>query len=196
MREKKGDSVLGSWVKQIALIVVVTVAVSVLVIQTFDINDRSMEPTFDRQGNRVLVFLTPYLLGATPDHGDLVIIDGRVERQRTMVDRFIESPLPALFIQRERDHMWVKRVIGLPGDSLEFIMGSVYRNGELLNEDYIKSKMAGEHDPVVVPDGYVYLLGDNRNHSSDSRQIGPVPLGNIQGRVVLRFLPLSKITTY
>ncbi len=196
MREKKGDSVLGSWVKQIALIVVVTVAVSVLVIQTFDINDRSMEPTFDRQGNRVLVFLTPYILGATPDHGDLVIIDSRVERQRTITDRFIESPLPALFIQRERDHMWVKRVVGLPGDSLEFIMGSVYLNGELLNEDYIKSKMAGEHDPVVVPDGYVYVLGDNRNHSSDSRQIGPVPLANIQGRVILRFLPLSEITAY
>ncbi len=196
MREKKGDSVLGSWVKQIVLIVVVTVAVSVLVIQTFDINDRSMEPTFDRQGNRVLVFLTPYLLGASPEHGDLVIIDSRVERQRTITDRFIESPLPALLIQRERDHMWVKRVIGLPGDSLEFIMGSVYRNGELLNEDYIKSKIVGEHDPVVVPDGYVYLLGDNRNHSSDSRQIGPVPLANIQGRVVLRFLPLSKINTY
>ncbi len=196
MREKKGDSVLGSWVKQIALIVVVTVAVSVLVIQTFDINDRSMEPTFGRQGNRVLVFLTPYLLGATPDHGDLVIIDSRVERQRTITDRFIESPLPALFIQRERDHMWVKRVVGLPGDSLEFIMGSVYRNGELLNEDYIKSKIAGEHDPVVVPDGYVYVLGDNRNHSSDSRQIGPVPLANIQGRVILRFLPLSEITAY
>jgi len=196
MREKKGDSVLGSWIKQIALVVVVTLAVSVLVIQTFDINDRSMEPTFDRQGNRVLVFLTPYLLGVTPEHGDLVIIDSRVERQRTIRDRFIESPLPALFIQQERDHMWVKRVIGLPGDNLEFIMGSVYRNGELLNEDYIKSKMISEHDPVVVPDGYVYVLGDNRNHSSDSRQIGPVPLANIQGRVILRFLPLSDITAY
>ncbi len=196
MRKKAGESILGAWVKQIALILVMTVAISVLVIQTYDIIDRSMEPTFDRQGNRVLVFLTPYLLGATPEYGDLVIIDSRVERQRTMVDRFIESPLPALFMQRERDHMWIKRVIGLPGDSLEFIMGSVYRNGELVQEDYVKSKMASEHDPVVVPDGFVYILGDNRNHSSDSRQIGSVPLTNIQGRVILRFLPLSKITTY
>jgi signal peptidase I len=196
MREKKEESTLGSWIKQIALVLVITVAVSVLVIQTYDIIDRSMEPTFDRQGNRVLVFLTPYLLGTTPEYGDLVIIDSRVERQRTMMDRFIESPLPALFIQRERDHMWVKRIIGLPGDSLEFIMGSVYRNGELLQEDYIKSKMASEHDPIVVPEGFVYLLGDNRNHSSDSRQIGPVPFTNIQGRVILRFLPLSKITIY
>ena len=196
MRDKKPESSLVSWVKQIILIIVVTVAVSVLVIQTYDIIDKSMEPTFDRQGNRVLVFLTPYLLGATPEYGDIVIIDSRIERQRTILDRFIESPLLALFSQQERDHMWVKRVIGLPGDSLEFIMGSVYRNGVLLQEDYIKSKMASEHDPVVVPDGFVYLLGDNRNHSSDSRQIGPVPLANIQGRVVLRFLPLSKITTY
>lgn len=196
MRDKKPESGLVSWVKQIILIILVTVAISVLVIQTYDIIDRSMEPTFDRQGNRVLVFLTPYLLGATPEYGDIIIIDSRVERQRTILDRFIESPLPALFSQQERDHIWVKRVIGLPGDSLEFIMGSVYRNGVLLEEDYIKSKIASEHDPVVVPDGFVYLLGDNRNHSSDSRQIGPVPLTNIQGRVILRFLPLSKITTY
>jgi len=196
MHEKRRESTLGAWIKQIALIVVVTVAVSVLVIQTYDIVDRSMEPTFDRQGNRVIVFLTPYLLGSIPDYGDIIIIDSRVERQRTIMDRFIESPLPALFIQQRRDHMWVKRVIGLPGDNLEFIMGSVYRNGELLPEVYIKNKMASEHAPVVVPDGFVYVLGDNRNHSSDSRQIGPVPLVNIQGRVVLRFLPLSKITTY
>lgn len=196
MRDKKPESAPASWIKQIALVVLITVALSVLVIQTYDINDRSMEPTFDRQGNRVLVFLTPYLLGATPEYGDLVIIDSRVERQRTVVDRLLENPLLALFTQRESDHIWIKRVIGLPGDNLEFIMGSVYRNGEFFKENYIKSKMAGEYDPVVVPDGFVYLLGDNRNHSSDSRQIGPVPLSNIQGRVVLRFLPLSKITTY
>ncbi len=196
MRSKKWESTLKSWIRQIILFVVLTVMISVLVIQTYDIFDRSMEPTFDRQGNRVLIFLTPYLFGAAPGYGDLVIIDSRVDRQRTIVDRVIESPLFALFIHRERDHMWVKRVIGLPGDSLEFIMGSVYRNGELLPESYIKSKVATEHNPVVVPDGHVYVLGDNRNHSSDSRQIGPVPLRNIQGRVILRFLPLSKITLY
>jgi signal peptidase I len=196
MEGKKQESAALSWLKQIILIILITIAVSVLIIQTYDINDISMEPTFDRQGNRVLVFLTPYLFKATPNYGDIVIIDSRVERSRSLVDRLVESPLPALLSRETRDYMWVKRVVGLPGDRLEFIMGRVYRNGEVLDEDYIKGKMTMEHEPVVVPEGYIFVLGDNRNHSSDSRQIGPVPLENIQGRVILRFLPFTKINVY
>ncbi len=196
MEKTKQESTIVSWLKQILLIIVITIAISVLVIQTYDINDISMEPTFDSQGNRVLVFLTPSIFKAAPDYGDIVIIDSRVERSRTLQDRLIESPLPALIIRERSDHMWVKRVIGLPGDRLEFIMGRVYRNGEVVEESYIKGKMTTEHEPVVVPQDHIYVLGDNRNHSSDSRQIGPVPLGNIQGRVIMRFLPFAKITFY
>jgi signal peptidase I len=196
MQGQKNGSAIISWIKQIILVLVLTIIISVLVIQTYDITDVSMEPTFDRQGNRVLVFLTPYIFGAIPEQGDIVIIDSRVDRKRTLFDRVVESPLPAFFIRQEKAHMWVKRVIGLPGDELEFIMGRVYRNGDLLAEGYIKGKMVSDYDPVVVPEGHVYVLGDNRNHSSDSRQIGPVPLENIQGRVILRLFPFTKITTY
>jgi signal peptidase I len=178
------------------LIIVVTLLVSMFVIQTYDINDVSMEPTFDRQRNRVLVLLTPYYLGAVPSHGEIVIIDSRTDRSRTLWDKLIESPLVSIVIREKNDYMWVKRVIGLPGDSLEYREGSVVRNGEILNEEYILESMNSPFDPVQVPEGHLFVMGDNRNRSSDSRTIGPVPVSNIQGRVLLRFYPLDKISIY
>ncbi len=184
------------WFKQLVLILLATLLISVLIIQTYDINDVSMEPTFDPRGNRVLVFLTPYLFNGEPNHGDIVIIDSRVDQDRTMWDRFIESPLVSLALRERSEHLWIKRVVGLPGDRLEFHEGRVYRNGRELEEDYVMEKMREEPDPVEVPEGHVFVMGDNRNRSADSRQVGPIPTGNIQGRVVLRFFPFDKVSTF
>ncbi len=197
MGENKTAAVLFSWLKQIILIILVTMFVSIMIIQTYDINDVSMQPTFDPQGNRVLVYLTPHVFGAVPDHGDIVIIDSRIGRERTFLDRFRESPVVSMALRDVNEHLWVKRVIGRPGDRLELKDGAVNRNGEKLFEEYIMEPMDDRgFESVVVPDGHVYVMGDNRNRSSDSRQIGPVPVSNIQGRVILRFFPLDKITTY
>ena len=196
MTIRKIFRILFSWAKQIALVVLIAMAISILVIQTYDINDISMEPTFDSFGNRVIVFLTPYLFGATPDRGDIVIIDSRLERERSFADRVIESPLPALFIESDREHMWVKRVIALPGETIESKRGHLYINGKLYTEDYIKEKMEAEFEPVAIPDGHIYVMGDNRNRSSDSRQVGPIPIINIQGRVLVRIFPFNMIDSY
>ena len=196
MSNNKTAEVAISWLKQILLVIAATIFISVLVIQTYDINDVSMQPTFDPQGNRVLVFLTPYVLNATPDHGDIVIVDSRVDRERTLIDRFNDSPVISIVRREVNEHLWVKRVIGLPGDRVEYNNGRVYRNGEALEEEYIANSMNEGFAPTIVPEGHVYVMGDNRNRSSDSRQIGPIPVSNIQGRVFLRFLPLNKITAY
>lgn len=196
MKSKKSLAVAVSWLKQLILILLLTLLVSVFIVQTYDISDVSMEPTFDRQGNRVVVLLTPYHFGSIPGYGDIVIIDSRVNRPRTLWDKVTESPLVALFIREDRHHMWVKRVIGLPGDTLEYAEGRVYRNGTQLDEPYSLGKIDNPFAPVIVPQGHIFVMGDNRNHSSDSREIGPVPIGNIQGRVLVRVFPLDKITTY
>ncbi len=185
-----------SWLKQIILVILATVFISVLIIQTYDINDVSMEPTFDPHGNRVMVFLTPYIFGNLPDRGDIVIVDSRVDRERTMADRFTDSPVISVIMQQRNENLWIKRVIGLPGDHLEFINGAVHRNGEALVEDYIKESMNEGFEATVVPEGHIYVMGDNRNRSSDSRHVGPVPLSNVQGRVILRFFPFDKINAY
>lgn len=196
MNANKTAGVAFNWLKQIILIVLASLFISVFVIQTYDINDVSMEPTFDRQGNRVLVFLTPYFFGFEPGHYEVVIIDSRVERERTLKDKFLESPIISIITRARNEHLWVKRVIGLPGDKLEYQNGIILRNGHELVEGYVPETMANEFETVVIPEGHIYIMGDNRNRSSDSRQIGPVPISNIQGRVVLRFLPLNKISTY
>jgi signal peptidase I len=196
MNSNSSLTVAISWLKQLILILLLTLLVSVFIVQTYDISDVSMEPTFDSQGNRVLVLLTPYHFGSVPGYGDLLIIDSRVNRPRTLWDKVIESPLVALFVREERQYMWVKRVIGLPGDTLEYGDGRVYRNGTQLDEPYSLSKIDKLFAPVIVPQGHIFVMGDNRNHSSDSREIGPVPIGNIQGRVLVRVFPLDKINTY
>ncbi|OPL15046.1 MAG: hypothetical protein AVO34_00620 [Firmicutes bacterium ML8_F2] len=197
MTDKKTvAAVAASWIKQILFIITATLFISVVLIQTYDINDVSMQPTFDPQGNRVLVYVTPYLFSGEPKYGDILIIDSRVNRNRTVWDRIVESPIIALILGRQDKHLWVKRVIGLPGDHLEFVDGLVYRNGEKLVEDYIRGRTESSLSELIIPKDHIFVMGDNRERSSDSRRIGPVPSINVQGRVILRFFPLTRIDTY
>ena len=96
---------------------------------------------------------------------------------------------------------YIKRVIGLPGDHIEIKHGKVYINEKEYNEEYIsealKTDMAlgGEFDDIIVPEGHVYVLGDNRIASVDSRRFGCIPISKIQGKVLVRWWPMKKIGT-
>ncbi len=92
----------------------------------------------------------------------------------------------------------IKRVIGRAGDEIDidFDTGEVRRNGMLLDEPYINEPTyinLGAEFPAVVPEGHIFVLGDNRNHSSDSRDvsIGMIDLRQVMGRAVFRFFPVS-----
>ena len=91
----------------------------------------------------------------------------------------------------------VKRVIGLPGDIIEVKDGMVYRNGEELNEQYIKDGITDRDIIVVVPENHYFVMGDNRLNSSDSRdeRVGMISKESIIGKVTLRLFPFNKITT-
>lgn len=79
----------------------------------------------------------------------------------------------------------IKRVVGVEGDTIEVTDGYLYRNGEKIEEDYIKEKILGDAEKITVPKNHVFIMGDNRNNSADSRVIGPVPEEKILGKVVL-----------
>ena len=85
----------------------------------------------------------------------------------------------------------IKRIIGLPGESVEIHDGRVYIDGEALNEPYLDQVTYGNMPRRVVPLGHVFLLGDNRNASNDSRSFGSVPFEQIVGRAWLRYWPLN-----
>ena len=83
----------------------------------------------------------------------------------------------------------IKRVIGLPGDRVEVRAGQVYINGELLDESYIDRPTYGDYGPVDVPPLYIFVLGDNRGFSNDSRAFGALSLDSVIGRAWLSYWP-------
>jgi signal peptidase I len=101
---------------------------------------------------------------------------------------------------REHTDYYVKRVIGLPGETVQIIGSDIYINGELLEENYGKDKITNPgiaKKPITLSENEIFVLGDNREVSLDSRyeQVGPVPLEYVGGRVILRIYPFNKFGT-
>jgi signal peptidase I len=96
---------------------------------------------------------------------------------------------------RDPSVSFIKRVVGLPGDTIEIRSGTVYVNGAAVKEDYLAPAYRDDESyrSILIPKGYYYVLGDHRNSSNDSRSWGEVPEKYIYGKAFLRFWPLSKI---
>ncbi len=130
----------------------------------FRIDGDSMEPTM-HDGQYVIISKMSYRLG-DPERGDVIVF------------RYPRGP--------ERD--FIKRIIGLPGDTVEVRDGTVLVNGDPLEEDYIASPPAYENTWKVGAGEY-FVLGDNRNNSSDSHTWGMLPAGNVIGRAWITYWP-------
>ncbi len=135
-------------------------------IQPTIVYGQSMEPSLHDQ-ERVIIDKVAYYIGL-PERGDIVVFPVEGE------------PLPL-----------IKRVIGLPGDTVEIHAGQVLVNGVALHEPYASGPTAGNVAPVHVPEGAVFVLGDNRapGGSLDSRRLGPIPLTKLMGRARLAIWP-------
>lgn len=179
----KGWRTLGNWGISLLVAVVLSFLISAFVIQPTKVMGSSMEPTLQNQ-SRIYIAKWTHTVGTVPDYGDIVIIDSRIERNRTFKDELLEYPLFRLITgMSPANAFWVKRVIGRSGDVLEIVNGHVYRNGLLINEPYLKEEMTTlKARKITVPQGSIYVMGDNRNNSRDSRSIGSVPLSHVLGR--------------
>ena len=98
---------------------------------------------------------------------------------------------------RDTSRDFIKRVIAVPGDTVEIKDGRVLVNDQVLSEDYILEKTRGDYPKSTVPQGTVFVMGDNRNNSEDSRfaDVGFVPDALIKGKAVLVFWPVSELKT-
>ncbi|WP_044640217.1 signal peptidase I [Risungbinella massiliensis] len=173
---------LFSWLGSMAAGVVMAFLITLFLFQPSKVHGSSMEPTL-MPDERIYISKLPRTLSYDPQFGDIIIIDSRVEEERTFEDDLKDSAIYRWVSGEEDDHLWVKRVIGLPGDVLEFQDNQVYRNGAPIEEPYIKEEMKGlENNRIVVPEGHIFVMGDNRNYSKDSREIGTVPLDHVVGK--------------
>lgn len=157
----------------------IVVALSIFVVvylflfQPHEIKGSSMEPSF-HNNEYILTDKISYRFHQ-PQRGDVVIF---------------KAP-------KNPDVDYIKRVIGLPGERVKILGGSVYINDEKLSEAYLNDSTnlfpgsyMEEGREITVPDGKYFVLGDNRNHSSDSREFGPIAIDTIIGRAFIRYWPI------
>jgi signal peptidase I len=171
----------------------IALVINVFLFQPTMVKGQSMEPTLQDK-DRVFLSKLSHTFRTEPDYGDIVVIDSRVERPRSLKDEGMEILKNNLVFSwlAKKDSAdeiyWIKRVIGKPGDVLEFKGNQVIRNGIVLEEPYIKEAMRSQAERTVrIPEGYVFVMGDNRNHSNDSRNIGSIPLDHVIGKYVFKF---------
>ena len=159
------------WVVIIAGALIVAVVVKTFLIQAFYIPSGSMLPTLQEQ-DRVLVNKLSYDLH--PVHrGDIIVFEGPEQAEGQVKDL-------------------IKRVIGLPGDTVESREGVMYVNGKPIKEPYLGPGITtGPLEPITVPPQHYWVMGDNRGNSKDSRFFGPIDKKLIIGRAFVRVWPLS-----
>jgi len=172
-------------------IVVVTAFGVRMFLQPYEVEGASMEPLFE-SGDRIFVNRTAYThvdLGALrhPLSGDLFPLSAP-ERGDVLI---LESD------QTSQHEQYIKRVVGLPGETITFGAGLVFVDGEPLVEDYIAGAITTcgptQFCAVTVPDAHVFVLGDNRANSEDSRAFGPIPFEDIVGKAIFSNWPPRKI---
>ncbi len=169
---RRAPSGLLSWLRDLVETIIpallIALAINFFVAQPTLVRGYSMEPTL-HQEERLLVEKVSYRFHQ-PQRGDIVVL------------KVAQEPIPL-----------VKRVIGLPGETVEIRQGKVYVNGQHLDEPYLRQTPYGNMPARPVPAGSIFVLGDNRNNSNDSRYFGVVPLDDVVGKAWLRYWPLEQI---
>lgn len=198
-KQKKGFSreVL-EWGYVVLGTIIITLFILGNVFSITGIDGESMEPTF-HHGERIIDYKLGYRFSG-PKPGDIVILN-KYESKNGIISNMIEQGKDIINnisnrINNEVEVKYIiKRVIAVPGDTLDIEDGYVYINGNKLEEDYIKGRTYERSEisyPVVIPENQVFVLGDNRDNSLDSRQLGLIDFEQIKGKVTFRIWPIGR----
>lgn len=137
-------------------------------VQNYRIESHSMDPNF-AENQFVLVNKLAYRFG-NPEHGDVVVFHNPADPRED----------------------YIKRIVGLPGDTIEFVNGEVVVNGEILNEPLIATPTYGPLGEIVVSPEHLFVMGDNRTNSRDSRNFGELSMELVVGKAWLRVWPFNR----
>jgi len=164
-------SVVMEYVESIVIAILLALFIMTFIGRSYVVDGASMVPTL-HDGERLIVDKLTYRF-SEPKRGEIIVF------------KYPANP----------KYRFIKRVIGIPGDEIMIENGKVYLNGRPLEEDYISEPINERFGPFVVPEGTVFVLGDNRNNSQDSRYfgVGYIPKKLIEGRALMRYWPLTSI---
>ncbi|MCT4606200.1 MAG: signal peptidase I [Marinisporobacter sp.] len=173
------------WIKTIAVSVVIALVVTTFVTPLM-VDGLSMYPTLNDHDYLILK--------NTHDikRGDIISFESTLEFSQEELESF--NFIKKLKLGKNKN--LIKRVIAIPGDELLIIDGNVYVNGEKLEENYINGDTTlGDLHIKEIPKDKIFVMGDNRDHSVDSRYLGLIDISKVQGKVLVRLLPLSSFGT-
>jgi signal peptidase I len=182
----------------IGLAIVLAVLLRTFVAQAFRIPSASMEPQL-QVGDRVVVSRTAYSLHE-PRRGDIIVFDcppatGCPDRgEDALPARALQTVAEALLLRQPEIEEFIKRVIALPGEAVEAHDGAVFVDGHRLVEPYLPDGThTSDFGPVTVEPDHLWVMGDNRGNSADSRVFGQIEQDTIVGRAILRVWPPQRL---
>ena len=167
------------WIRDIVIAVIIA-AIILAFFKPIIVQQESMQPNF-YSGDYLITSRQAYRLFGQPERGDVIVFKSH------------------LYDEKGKQKNLIKRIIALPGDTVEIKNGDVYINGELLQEEYVAEQgLSGEMEAVTVPEGRLFVMGDNRRVSQDSRspEVGTIEMDSIVGKVVLRLYPFNQIKVF
>lgn len=183
-----------SFLKELPFLIVGALIVAVLVksflIQVFWIPSRSMEDTL-LVGDRVVVNKLAYRIG-DPGRGDVVVFEPETFESESIVTKVSRNLLESVGLRTPESDL-IKRVIGLPGETIEIVDGQILIDGSPLSEPYLDSSIRmNDFGPELIPDDSYFVMGDNRGSSRDSRVFGPIERDRVVGKALSVVWPPSR----
>lgn len=210
MEEKsKGKEIL-EWIYCILIALVIVMLIKTFIGVPTVVKQSSMYPTL-MQNERLWLSKWGATFDKMPKRGDIITFEAPTQRYTDANHINYDNPVaeysynPTNVITKFVYYTleigktsYIKRVIGLPGDHVQIKDGCVYINEQKLEENYLQdyvvtTDLDGLYTDIYVPENTVYVLGDNRAESTDSRRFGCIPVEKIESKAVLRFWPLNKL---
>lgn len=196
------------WVYCIVIAVVLALLVRYFIGTPTIVQQPSMYPTL-KQGHRLILNRTIRTFNITPERGDIITFEAPSKVYVSSAEADLQNPVAEYehningifskfryYVLEIGKDSYIKRVIGLPGEHVKIENGKVYINGEELQEDYLQDNVVtgdlnGPYTDLIVPEGCLFVMGDNRAQSTDSRRFGCIPLEKVEAKVWIRFWPFD-----
>ncbi len=195
------------WTYCIVIAIVIALAVKYFIGTPTVVKQTSMNNTL-QEGERLWLNRWHRTVNGKYEVGDIITFEAPSDTYPSLMEINFDYPVAkyenepkgliskfAYYVLETTKTSYIKRVIGVAGDHIKIEDGKVYRNGEELQEDYLPEGTITKnktYSDIVVPEDCVFVMGDNREHSTDSRDFGCIPISKVESKVAFRFWPLNK----